>query len=160
MVSAALLSLLAVGCPQPADLENPEDFPPDPSFSKAGSSSGGSGGGGNTACEDVACVKTVFEGCNACHGAAKLGKLDLLSPGVASRLKNVASAHDSPGVGAQCPTGDKLIDSANPAESWFLKKINNQQGNCGTVMPSTGMLQGAELQCMQDFVTCVATGGG
>jgi hypothetical protein len=155
---AALLSFFAVGCPQPGDLENAEAYPADPSVPKAGSNGGGSGGmSGGTACEDTACVKEVLTTCNGCHGAAKLGKLDLQSAGVASRLKDVASAHDSPGPGAQCPTGDKLVDSANVAESWLLKKITGQQGTCGTKMPAEG-LEGAQLQCMKDFVSCVANG--
>ncbi len=123
-------------------------------------SAGTAGMSAGVACEEVECVKPLLLECNGCHGAGvALGKLDLGSPNVASRLKDVAAMHDSPGMGAQCPTGDKLVNSANVAESWLLKKINGEQGNCGTVMPSTGKLNGADLTCMQAFVTCIATGG-
>ncbi len=58
--------------------------------------------------------------------------------------------------GACCPQGDKLIDGANPQDSWFLKKIKGEQGTCGTVQPPAGMLQGADLGCLEMWVGWVA----
>jgi hypothetical protein len=93
--------------------------------------------------------------------------LDLETPGVVGRLKDVPAKHSdlAPAMDpSTCPTGDKLIDSANPDASWFLKKIKGQQGGCGTAMPQPPTtLTAAETMCLETFVSCVAgkaLGGG
>jgi hypothetical protein len=169
-VGACALALFAIGCPQPADLANPQDYP-----AAAGTTTTGGGataGTGGTApagepCE-TACMKEVFQTnqtlCKLCHNnmGLKSAMLDLSSDGYTARLKNVSATHTDLGMGmtaADCPTGDKLIDTTTPANSWLLKKIHNEQGNCGTVMPSTGTLSPAQKTCIETYVACVAPGG-
>jgi hypothetical protein len=56
-----------------------------------------------------------------------------------------------------CPVGDKLVDTQAPANSWLLKKVNNQQGTCGTQMPQPPTtLRPDELACVAQYVYCVA----
>lgn len=168
---AALLALFVVGCPEPADLQNPEQYPADESFAKAGtasagSSAGGSGGSGssggssNAAACEVACVAEALKKCTLCHGnSLKSANLDLQAAGITARLRDQPATHGEVQDKSQCPTGDKLIDSANAAQSWFLKKITNEQGSCGTVMPVAPPLVPAELECLKTYVNCAATGG-
>jgi hypothetical protein len=169
---AGLLALFAVGCPEPGDLEHADVYPaPTPtagtgsgtagSSSSAGTGGSGTGGGGSSiaACE-TACVTTIFTGqCKICHGSAvKLsGTLDLETAGFSARLKDKPAEHmgSTPGP---CPTGDKLIDSATPANSWLLKKVTDMQGTCGTVMPAPTALPAADQTCLTTYVNCVAGG--
>jgi len=109
---------------------------------------------------DAPCVQTLLNGpngCSTCHATKRSDAgLDLASTGAALRLKDIPAMHEGVSSGASCPQGDKLIDSANPQDSWFLKKIKGEQGTCGTVQPPTGMLQGADLGCLEMWVGCIA----
>lgn len=176
-----MLALMSTGCPGPADLENPQVYckpgetTVDPSTGafvcksggSGGSAAGGSGatggsaaggtGSGSIADCEVACVKDIFTAiatCGACHStAAKLGNLDLaMTP--SANMKDVVANHMS--MGAGCPAGVKLIDSANPSASWLLTKLKNGQGDCGTIMPQSGALDATKMACMETYVTCVA----
>jgi hypothetical protein len=51
----------------------------------------------------------------------------------------------------KCVAGAKLIDSATPANSVFLKKITATQA-CGTAMPQTGELTADEKTCLQNWI--------
>lgn len=162
-VGAGVLTLFSVGCPEPADLQDPNSFPLPPTGAAGTSASAGSTGtaGSSSGAEcEVACFKTVVgSSCKACHGKQLkiVGKLDLETDGVTGRLKNQPAEHLAAGDGAQCPTGDKLIDTAAPASSWLLKKVKNEQGNCGTVMPSTPPpLTADQVKCFEDYVACVS----
>jgi len=129
------------------------------------------GASSTSGCE-TECIRNIFTVqpilCRLCHnnnpGGAALtsGGLDLQSDGFTARLKDVPAQHSdivAPMTAADCPVGDKLIDTANPAESWLLKKIDGQQGNCGTPMPSTGMLSSTQQDCVHNYVACVAAAG-
>jgi hypothetical protein len=159
---AAVLALFMAGCPTPADLDDPAmyDAPaPTGGMATGGGGSGGSGGGGGSSASscETPCMATVLAGCVVCHSSgAMLGKLDLMGDYTA-RLKDQPAKHDSAGAG--CPPGVKLIESGNAANSWLLKKVSNQQGDCGTAMPGNPGLTGADLMCVQSYVTCVAGGG-
>jgi len=170
-VGSALLALFTVACPEPGDLQNPGNYPA-PVAVAGQAATGGSAattagtGGGDTAgpgCES-ACMATIINtpstGCKACHGASvKLaGTLDLETAGYGARLRDQAAEHAGVTPGAACPSGDKMIDSANPSESWLLKKVTNMQGDCGTVMPLGGALPAADQECFTTFVNCVAGG--
>jgi hypothetical protein len=156
------LALFAVGCPQPGDLQNPEDYPA-PKGGQASTGGSGTSGGAATGSEcESACMAAIIKAtCKTCHGtAAKLGgTLDMESPGYAARLKDHPSEHEAVAPGAMCPTGDKLIDTMKPADSWLLKKVMGQQGTCGTPMPVGTPLTTADQMCFQTFVSCVAPGG-
>lgn len=170
------LALFNAGCPEPADLQNPEMYPL-PGGSSAGTAAGGSATGGSATggattggsatggsatgatCE-TPCMTTVITTCKVCHGAAlKSSDLDLEAAGYTARLKDVPAKHGGLMGAPMCPTGDKLIDSAAPAQSWLLKKVSSQEGDCGDPMPQGSGLMGDQLKCVQDYVTCVATGG-
>lgn len=173
VAGAAAFTLLSTGCPEPADLENPEQYPKRSGASggsaSGGSASGGSasggggsaaGGGGSLAACETACMAKVLETCTLCHSTAMpLGMLDLQTPGYSARLKDQSATHSGiTTANPECPSGDKLIDSANKDASWLLKKVSGGQGTCGDAMPPGG-LQGDQLKCAQDYVSCVATGG-
>lgn len=114
---------------------------------------------------DEACRSECFDAfmrratsCKLCHGTSlKSAGLDWETPGVAARLKDVPAKHtEIEPPTTQCPVGDKLIDSTNVNQSWILKKLNGQQGACGSAMPATGPLSSDDLACMTSWVGCVA----
>ena len=148
---SALAALALSGCPGPADLENAGDH-----AAPAGAVVG------KPECE-TDCILSLFKstsatGCGTCHTATAgpfFSSLDLVSPGPSARLLDVPARHESDPPLTGCPSGDKLIDSSRPESSWLLKKILGQHDGCGTQMPTT-LLAGAELECMQTFVSCVA----
>ena len=162
---AGALTLFAAGCPEPADLQDPGSFPAPPKAG-ASSSNAGTGTGGSSApasCE-VACINKLFQTdqqpCLFCHTtAAPLGGLDLQSLGYTDRLKNQPAKHTGfTGPTTDCPTGDKLIDTTTPANSWLLKKIHNEQKTCGAAMPQAGTLTADQKACIETYVACVAGG--
>lgn len=168
-LAAAALSLFTTGCPEPADLEHPEQYcKPGGSVvsgnqvvgcSDSGASSG-TGGAPAASCES-ACMKTLLTGtCNGCHNSgADLGGLDLESADYTSRLKGRPATHEGVTDPSKCNSGDLLIDAANPTNSWLLKKVNGQHNQCGDRMPSAGaMLSQTQIDCVTAYVTCV--GGG
>jgi hypothetical protein len=128
-------------------------------FAACGSANGGnSGSGGGT--QVPTCVNQIFQnddplsGCGTaavCHGGPNGdGAVDLTSPGVIGRLLDAPATH--PGLPA-CPKGDKLIDTANKAQSFLLKKVaNTQSQDCGVGMPYGSMLTGADLACFETWV--------
>lgn len=147
---ATVLALFATGCPEPADLQDPESYQAPPTMMM------------NNACE-TDCVKNVFQvsntGCKICHVTSKLGGLDL-SAGFTSRLKDVAAKHieiEPPATPGDCPTGDKLIDTMNPSASWMLTKIKGMQKTCGGPMP-TSPLSASDMTCVETYISCVAGG--
>jgi hypothetical protein len=90
-----------------------------------------------------------------CHSALdRYGSLDFSDPlAIASQMVDIPAPHSditcakqgepyrecTPDELAQfCPgstAGTKLIDTANPEESWVLRKLNGTQGMCGEAMP-------------------------
>jgi hypothetical protein len=168
--AAFVMALAATGCPEPADLEG--EHGGGTSVAGSAGSGGGSGTDPGAACE-VECVKKIFTvtatTCKICHYAnmpnatppmPSLGQLDLVSPGVTSRLKDMPAKHvdiTAPaGVTPMCPTGDKLIDSEFPGDSWMLKKIRGEQGTCGDKMPQSPPLSPTDLACLETYISCVA----
>ncbi|HKY39336.1 MAG TPA: hypothetical protein VJN18_25535 [Polyangiaceae bacterium] len=132
--------------------------------------SGGRSGNGSAAphgCE-TRCFEKVLTGsaasCKLCHtsntndvGGLQSSGLDLQSPNITARLKDVPAKHlDLPYGKNLCPTGDLLVDSSRPQDSWLLKKVKGQQGTCGEPMPITGTLRLDEFVCIEAYVYCVA----
>ncbi len=152
-LATAALALLASGCPEAADLENADDYAA-PINGTAGSMSNPMG----DPCE-TPCVTEIFTGavCATCHqsGLSNAG-LDLKSPGVTARLKDVAATHGDIGGMPACPSGDKLVDTAKPADSWLWKKVTMQQGACGDPMPQSGAFPMEAVTCVKTYVECVA----
>ncbi len=172
----AALTLFSVGCPEPADLQNPEMFPKPGGSGVSGSGTGGTAAGGSAAggtaaggtaaggsamgssCESD-CMATVLKSCTICHGASlKFAMLDLEAAGYTARLKDVPATHGDIMGTPNCPASAKLIDSATPAESWLLKKVSSKEGDCGDPMPQGTGLTGDNLKCVEDYVSCVAGG--
>ena len=96
-------------------------------------------------------------GTNAvCHDAdAPQGGLDLFSPGVASRVVDVA-----PGL---CVTSGNYVDSADPlGASFLLEKIEAATPSCGAAMPPLpeAPLTSAEVACITAWITEITGGGG
>lgn len=153
-----LLGLLT-GC-LPADLENPEQYPP---------LGGGNGGGAPS------CVTRAFKAANcnipACHSSTAIAPaaagLDLTGSGTAladklidkpAEHRDVVERDGGPPV--VCNEGDLLINTANPAESWLLKKINGTHGTCGDAMPVGFTLSATDKQCIVDWIMSTGTGNG
>jgi hypothetical protein len=99
----------------------------------------------------------LAESCGAnpvCHDAdAPQGGLDLVSPGVVSRVLDV-----SPGL---CVMSSPYVDSTNPSGSFLLEKVNPSPG-CGAQMPPAPEtpLDADQIQCLTDWVNDITGGGG
>lgn len=157
-IPALLVGALAAlgGCP--GELSNKEEFeayaashgdagaPPSQAGSSSGSagSMGTSGTSSSTACGDV--VTRIFAGScggTGCHSAvgAQQG-LDLVSPGVASRVVGVAAK--------QCL--QVLADPANPEQSLMYTKLLTRP-DCGAQMPlARPPLSSADVACVRDWI--------
>jgi hypothetical protein len=142
--SLALASLL-LGCVQPADLENPDDIQP-------------LAGGGSVvpACVTAVLTNRGATGCAnpACHSNTFASSGLNLSGNLEARLVDVPARHEDilGGTPPECPTGDKLIDRANPSNSWLLKKITGEHNGCGSPMPSNGSLTTDQKNCLVDWI--------
>jgi hypothetical protein len=138
---------------------------------------GGSSGGdiyvsGGSAGMEPACdvEEVLLRSCGraGCHtaSATKAAGLDLQTPGATARLIDVPATYeditcpDPNGSGlpvtcipTDCLPGRKLIDLANPDQSFLLMKLSGTQGACGSQMPlAPGMLTASELTCLQDWL--------
>jgi len=118
-----------------------------------------------TECE-TDCLHQLINGpgvsCKLCHSPQlHFSQLDLVSANLGLRLRDVDATHTDAPAGSVCLPGDKLIDSARPAESWLLKKLTGQQGACGDPMPQGAPpLSAEQLACFVDYVGCVAHAPG
>ncbi|HTQ04193.1 MAG TPA: hypothetical protein VMI54_10060 [Polyangiaceae bacterium] len=109
-------------------------------------------------------------------GCAKLGchqgpyasaKLDLTPDmGLVGRLKDVPANHTDitcagnvvcTSIPAACPTGDKLVDSSNVANSWMLHKVNGMPNGCGDSMPPAGYsIDATGKACVISLINAIA----
>jgi hypothetical protein len=92
---------------------------------------------------DILAVKCAG---SVCHSATdeKAAGLDLVSPGVADRVKNIASA--SAGCG-----GSMLVAPGDPGGSLLYKKVSMDQPPCGSRMPL------AQDPLSEEDIGCVAS---
>jgi hypothetical protein len=142
----AAVAFLAAGCPEPGSLENPQDFPTNL----------------------PACVVGTFRNhcaLSGCHtGRVPAADLDLGSPRVTERLLDVPSTHldiDLDGIPPECPTGDLLVNTRSPGESWMLKKIREEQGACGDPMPAIPTGFGDEEKaCLESWILSLQSDAG
>ncbi len=127
-------ALLLPGCP--GELEDPERFtavcdPPSQLF-----------------------IKTC--GSSACHDARDPeAGLDLVSPGVASRLidRPASCADTNPEDPEACVcVGRLLVDSAYPAQSYLLEKVSHDAPECDERMPVAGKLREGEMECVRRWI--------
>ncbi len=102
------------------------------------------------------CAKTILatQCANSCHAVSTpiFGSLNLAGSEdqVVQRLLDVPATNDSVLNKESCVPGALLINSANPAESVFLKRVKGTQ-DCGTQMP-TGGLKATEIQCLESWI--------
>ncbi len=149
-----------------------------PSSGGSGGSGTGSGGSTTAAMQPVPTVagcdftKILPASCNVlgCHkGSFASAKLDLTPDmGLVGRLKDVVATHGDipcPDNAAMtcmpttCPAGVKLVDSANPQNSWMIDKLEGNVSMCGTIMPQPGSgysLDATGKACLESLVTAIA----
>jgi hypothetical protein len=128
------------GCP--ASLSDPGEFESDAGHPATESE------GGAPACADVPTV--IFQqscGTVGCHTSSSPAQgLDLVSPGVASRLINVPET-EMPALGLL------LIDPAKPQDSVILTKLQASTVPYGAVMPFGGKpLSAQEVACVAAWI--------
>ena len=159
----ALLGLAAC----PADLANPSDYDRPPAAGGAPAGAGGDTSGNPALQVDTACLTAIFNtDCAALAGCHKPGTpapgagLDLGSPGVNARLIDVPATHADITGTPVCPSGDKLIDTANPDASWLLLKLTQPTQTCGFAMPVGLPLSDTDLACVRKYITDVAAAAG
>lgn len=116
------------------------------------SGGGGSAGSAGAACDAPTMVFNVPDTQGGCQGSAchmGLFPPELHTPGVAARLKDVPS-----GLGC---TNQVYIDSANPANSFILNKVQQAMPACAARMPfNLPELSADKLQCLVEWVNSVA----
>lgn len=98
--------------------------------------------------------------CHTSGNRPALGGIDLISPGVAERvLTGHAIAYDLTIDPENCPTEpEPLLDPDNLDQSLLLTKILGTQ-QCGDIMPPTGKLSEAEIDCMRSWLEHLAREG-
>lgn len=143
----ALGACVVSGCPEGADLANPDSF-------FAGKS-----------CD----ARPIFEtSCNTnlCHetedGLPPFGGIDLLAPGIAGRLLDQPASYENVHDLAACPTSasELLIDSENPEQSLLLTKLTGQHA-CGDAMPipnPPNALSDEDIDCVRRWIASVIEG--
>ncbi|OQX66770.1 MAG: hypothetical protein B6A08_18790 [Sorangiineae bacterium NIC37A_2] len=172
-------ALAQTACPGGAELEDAESFlDSTPVPASGGSSSGGSpgtgggspgtggggpGAGGSMAADcDIPALLNVKCGTAICHGTATdataqvPGNVNLIAPGVESRVVGVDASYD--GASGDCPsTPEKLIDPSDLQKSLLWTKVNGGHA-CGDKMPSVGTLTPDQVDCYNDWLETLGTG--
>lgn len=86
-------------------------------------------------------------GAGGCHAAQyPAANLDLVSPGIAERLVDVASACD-----------DLLLIDSTGAPSYFFEKVTSRSPACGAPMPWGKTLSTEEVEAIADWIVDVST---
>lgn len=137
----ALAACVVSGCPEGADLANPDSF-------FAGAS-----------CDALPIFETSCDS-SLCHetedGLPPFGSIDLLAPGVANRLVGQPASYENVHDLAACPTGEPelLINSENPEQSLLLTKLTGQHA-CGDAMPipnPPNALSDEDIDCVRRWI--------
>ena len=121
---------------------------------------GGAGGTGGTggACDPAA---AMAKGCGtiACHGGVAPPLLELIAPGVETRLINVPATYEA-AEGLCPPTAELLIDTADPMASLLVKKLDGTQ-MCGDPMPQLAIIgfTDADKACIRSWALELAMNG-
>ncbi|MFB1482628.1 hypothetical protein U8525_20030 [Corallococcus sp. RDP092CA] len=126
LVAAALLATTA-GCA--GGLDDPERFT----------------GGNTSSCAPGTTASSIIQAqCFTCHSTenkAAGGNLDLQASGLPGRLYTTNATCDAA----------PLADSANPSQSFFLKKLTTSPG-CGAQMPLGSSLSAADTACLTEWL--------
>jgi hypothetical protein len=114
------------------------------------------GSGGSTGTCDAAPLMMTKCGQLGCHSnMSPQAGLDLLSAGVATRLK----AAPMPGMNASCTDSLRtayLGPASNPAMGFLFQKMMPNTPPCGSPMPQLGTT--ADTACLTEWATAVANG--
>lgn len=136
-VAFGLVSTFVVaGCP--GSLANPEDFID----------------GGATP-KNAETVLAESCGTSTCHDQPRppQHELDLLSPGVESRVVGVNA------IGPGCESG-VLVVAGDSDGSYLLDKVVNTPGICGLQMPVVGLLSQSDIEILRDWIDGLGGSGG
>jgi hypothetical protein len=103
-------------------------------------------------CDAPTLVFNLPDSEGGCQGAACHNNVfppELHTAGVATRLKDVA---------ATLCTGQLYIDSANPANSFILNKVQQAMPTCGGQMPymPNPALTAEKMECLVEWVNSIA----
>lgn len=153
--------------------------------SGGGSATAGTGGsapsGGGLLAVGCDYVTVLNQSCSrsACHNdRSAVSGLDLTPTpleGLVGRLKDIPAGHReidcSPGgpfvecVPATCPAPGSalLVDSANPDDSWILKKLTGTHDDCGLPMPvapGDQHFDASGMACIEKLVRAIAASDG
>jgi hypothetical protein len=127
------------------------DLPAD--LKGGGTATGGKSGGGG--CDNAPTI--ITNQCSTCHASESpsFGNLDLLAPGVATRL--VGHAAQGPAPTGCMGQGNLLETGTVPAKGILIQKINKTQ-TCGTEMPPGGNLSPSDIACLQAWADGLVAG--
>lgn len=104
-------------------------------------------GGTEPELKDAETILAESCGTNGCHDdVAMQSNLDLLSPGVESRVVGVGTAE-----GTGCG-GRTLVVAGEPSNSYLLDKILFVPGTCGGPMPIIGSLEPDEVETIRQWI--------
>jgi len=117
------------------------------------------GAGGAAAACDIPALISLKCGTAICHGTATdptadlPGNVNLLAPGVESRLYNVDAKYENISSGnLDCPTTpEKLIVPGNLQGSLMYTKVNGGHA-CGSKMPNVGTMNEEQIACYNDWL--------
>lgn len=129
-------TFVVVGCP--GSLANPEDFID-----------------GGATLKNAETVLAESCGTSTCHDQPRppQHELDLLSPGVESRVVGVNP------IGLGCESG-VLVVAGDSDGSYLLDKVLNTPGICGLQMPVVGLLSQSEIEILRDWIDGLGGSGG
>lgn len=100
---------------------------------------------GASSCAPGTTASSILQAqCFACHSTetkATGANLDLQAAGLPGRLYTTNAACNS----------QPMADSANPSQSFFLKKLTASPG-CGARMPQGGALNAADTACLTEWL--------
>jgi len=110
---------------------------------------------GGVEIKDAETILAESCGTTGCHDDSPQARegLDLISPGVESRLVDV------PAMGSGC-TNRILVVAGDPDSSYLMDKISNTPGICGTQMPVVGILPADEVEVLQQWIVDLGASSG
>jgi hypothetical protein len=110
-------------------------------------------------------MPAILNGCSStsCHGTADLtkpalGSVNLIAPGVESRLYNIDATYAN--IAAtdpmDCPSpAEKLLDPVGGLQTSLMYTKVNGGHVCGGSMPTVGELEPAEITCYNEWLQSI-----
>ncbi|RYZ36476.1 MAG: hypothetical protein EOO71_31675 [Myxococcaceae bacterium] len=132
LASLFAVALLATSAGCAGGLDEPDRF------------TGGTGSACATSTTATGILQAQCFGCHSTDSKSIGAGLDLQAAGLPGRLYTTTSSATCGAV--------PMADSANPANSLFLRKLTSNPG-CGTQMPQGAALSAAETACLKEWLT-------